>query len=122
MMHGSLAVSVLAISSRLCAASVEKSATVGKLGTLNSFVCFFVSACVCLCDGNESTYRPKVSRSDVEQICRIARNAKHRRQGEEPAKHLSPPGVFVVDILQRAILHQTEDENSLNVDRGKGRG
>lgn len=44
----------------------------------------------------------------------VAGNAQHRTQGSEPPEDMRPPGIFVVQVLDRRPLHDVEEEHALN--------
>lgn len=62
-----------------------------------------------------NTDRAQVPWCDDELVYCVSRDAEHGGEGKDPANELAPPGVHVVDVLQRPILHQAEHEHSLHV-------
>lgn len=61
----------------------------------------------------DMTYLLQSPRSDVPQVDHVPGYAQHGRQRREPPKHVRPPRVLVVHVLDRLPLHQVEYEHAL---------
>lgn len=62
-------------------------------------------------------YRIEVSRSLAPDVNHVAWDTKHGRERCKPAEHVTPPGILVVQVLNRGPLNQVEDEDALEQTR-----
>jgi hypothetical protein len=65
------------------------------------------------CNKNYSTHGWEVSRGGCPDINHVSRNAQHRGERSEPAEGVTPPGVLVVQVLDRVPLEDVEEEHTL---------